>query len=260
VHYPATAVLVRDLLDAKWLHGNPDGGQLLVQHFGLDALDVGLLAAASDEGTRQKLRDSLAKIIAVVGANSQVIEELAVKAQQRQRDVNLMRKLGFAVQQCVQEALEQHGLHIEPDDYGYDFLVTVNEDDPEDLSSQFKIAQYKVEVKTTTTGEPRLTPLQASTCVSEPETFVLCVVDLRNYPTDIHAVEWTASTVSPLCRLLSGTEIPIRETLSFVENAEGSDVPIRNVSALRYAVGTDIWEAGTGFGEWVETAFDTDEG
>jgi hypothetical protein len=84
---------------------------------------------------------------------------------------------------------------------------------------------------------------------------VLCVVDLRDYPTDIHAVEWTASTVSPLCRLLPGTEIPIGETLSFVENAEGSDVPIRNVSALRYAVDADIWEAGSDFGEWVETAF-----
>lgn len=259
VHYPATAALVRDLLDAEWLHGNPDGGKLLVQHFGLDALDVGLLAAASDEETRQKLRDSLAKIIAVVGANSQVIEELAVKAQQRQRDVNLMRELGLAVQQCVQDALEERGLHVDPDDYGYDFLVTVNDDDPEELSSQFRIAQYKVEVKTTTTGEPRLTPLQASTCASEPETFVLCVVDLRNYPTNIHAVEWTASTVSPLCRLLPGTGIPIGETLSFVENAEGSDVPIRNVSALRYGVGTDIWEAGTGFDEWVETAFDTDD-
>ena len=49
----------------------------LLQPFGLDALDVGLLAAASDEETRQKLHDSLAKIIEVVGANSQVIEELA---------------------------------------------------------------------------------------------------------------------------------------------------------------------------------------
>jgi hypothetical protein len=255
VHYPATAALVRDLLDAEWLQGNPDGGRLLVRHFGLDALDVGLLAATSDEETRQKLRDSLAKIIAVVGANSQVIEELAVKAQQHQRDVNLMRKLGLAVQQCVQDALEQRGLQVDHDDYGYDFLVTVNDGDPDELSSQFQIAQYKVEVKTTTTGEPRLTPLQAKTCASEPDTFVLCVVDLRDYPTDIHAVEWTASTVSSLCRLLPGTAIPIAETLSFVENAEGSDIPIRNVSALRYAVEANIWEAGIDFDTWVETAF-----
>ncbi|PPQ16545.1 hypothetical protein CV770_25795 [Bradyrhizobium sp. AC87j1] len=260
VHYPATAALVRDLLDAEWLHGNPAGGTLLVQHFGLDALDVGLLAAASDEETRQKLRDSLAKIIAVVGANSLAIEELAAKAQQLQRDVNLMRKLGLAVQQCVQDALEQRDLHVDPDDYGYDFLVTVNEVDPDDLSSQFQVAQYKVEVKTTTTGEPRLTPLQAKTCASEPETFVLCVIDLRDYPADVHTVQWTAGTVSPLCRLLWGTEIPISETLSFVEEAEGSNVPIRNVSALRYAVEAEIWEAGMDFDDWVDTAFDTDDG
>ena len=59
-----------------------------------------------------------------------------------------MRKLEFAVQQCVLEALEERGLKVDPDDYGYDFLVTVNDDDPEELSSQFQIAQYKVEVKT----------------------------------------------------------------------------------------------------------------
>jgi hypothetical protein len=258
VHHPATTALVRDLLDPSWLQGNPHGADLLVQHFGLDALDVRLLAAASDDETRQQLRNSLARMVEAAGGNSQIIEELVVKAQQRQQDVNLMRKLGLAVQQCVQDALEQRGLHVDPDDYGYDFAVSVNDDDPEELSSQFHIAQYKVEVKTTTTGEPRLTPLQAKTCASDPETFVLCVVDLRDYPTDIHAVEWTASTVSPLCRLLPGTEIPIGETLSFVENAEGSDVPIRNVSALRYAVEPEIWEAGSDFDEWVETAFADD--
>jgi hypothetical protein len=258
VHHPATTALVRDLLDPSWLQGNPHGADLLVQHFGLDALDVRLLAAASDEETRQQLRNSLARMVEAAGGNSQIIEELVVKAQQRQRDVNLMRKLGLAVQQCVQDALEERSLHVDPDDYGYDFLVTVNEDDPDELFSQFQIAQYKVEVKTTTTGEPRLTPLQAKTCATEPKTFVLCVVDLRNYPTDIHSVEWTADTVSPLCRLLPGTEIPIGETLSFVENAEGSDVPIRNVSALRYAVEPEIWEAGSDFDEWVETAFADD--
>jgi hypothetical protein len=258
VHHPASSALVRELLDPSWLQGNPDGAELLVQHFGLDALDVRLLAAASDEDTRQKLRNSLARIIEVVGRNSQMIEELAVKAQQRQRDVNLMRELGLAVQQCVQEALEKHALHVDPDDHGYDFLVTpvqVAEDDPEELSSHFEVAKYKVEVKTTTTGEPRLTPLQALTCANEPDTFVLCVVDLRNFPDDVHQVAWTADNVSPLCRLLAGAHIPIGETLSFVKDAEGSDVPIRNVTSLRYAVRPDIWEAGMDLAGWIETAF-----
>jgi hypothetical protein len=258
VHHPATSTLVRDLLDPSWLQGNPDGAELLVQHFGLDALDVRLLAAASDEETRQKLRNSLARIIEVVGGNSQLIEDLAVKAQQQQRDVNLMRKLGLAVQECVKEAIAKRDLFVKEDDHGYDFLVTpvqVTGADPEELSSHFGVAKYKVEVKTTTTGEPRLTPLQALTCANEPDTFVLCVVDLRDYPGDVHQTEWTAGIVSQLCRLLPGTDIPIGETLAFVQDAEGSDVPIRNVASLRYAVRSDIWEAGMDFDEWVETAF-----
>lgn len=255
VHHPATSALISGLLDPLWLRGNSEGAELVVQHFGLDALDVRLLAATTDEETRQKLRDGLARIIEVVGDDSQIIVELAVKAKQRQRDVNLMRKLGLEVQKYVQVALEKRNLQIDPVDYGYDFLVTVNEDDPDDLSSQFQVADYKIEVKTTTTGEPRLTPLQAATCANEPNAFVLCVVDLRDFQGDVHEVEWTADIVSEFCRLLPGSAIPTGETLSFVEDAEESDVPIRNVSALRYAVRHDIWEAGLDLDEWVETAF-----
>ncbi|WP_316162460.1 sacsin N-terminal ATP-binding-like domain-containing protein [Bradyrhizobium sp. SZCCHNRI20481] len=257
VHHPATTALVRDLLDPEWLQGNSYGAELLVRHFGLDALDVRLLAAAADETVRQQLRDSLARIVEVVGGNTQVIEELAMKARQHHQGVNLMRKLGLAVQQCVLEALESRGLKVDPDDYGYDFLVTAN-DDPDDLSSQFQIAQYKLEVKTTTTGEPRLTPLQASTCAQEPDTFVLCVVDLRDFAGDVHAIEWSSDIVSPLCRLLPGSAIPISETLSFVEGAAESDVPIRNASSLRYGVTADLWEAGLDFDNWVEAAFGSD--
>lgn len=254
VHHPATTALVRDLLDPAWLQGNPPGAELLVRHFGLDALDVHLLAAAADERTRQQLRDSLARIVEVAGGSAQVIDELAATAHQRQQNVNLMRKLGLAVQQGVLEALEARNMKVSLVDHGYDFLVSAN-DDLEDLSLSLQIAEYKVEVKTTTTGEPRLTPLQASTCAAEPGKFVLCVVDLRGFSGDVHEVEWTADMVSPLCRLLPGTSIPTGETLSFVEVAEESDVPIRNVSSLRYAVVSGLWESGYSFDDWVDTAF-----
>ncbi|WP_213740465.1 hypothetical protein [Bradyrhizobium sp. dw_411] len=255
VHHPATTALVADLLEPGWLRNNPLGAELLVRHFGLDALDVGLLAAATDEQSRKELRNSLARIVAVAGGNAQIIDELVEKARLGQRNVNLMRKLGLAVQQAVLEALEARGLQVDPDDYGYDFLVSQPGDDPQDLSAQIKIAEYKLEVKTTTTGEPRLTPLQASTCADEPDTFVLCVVDLRDYPSDVHDVEWTSHVVSPLCRLVAGGDIPIGRTVAFVQGAEVSDIPIRNATALRYAIGTDIWENGQGFEEWVSDAF-----
>ncbi len=89
---------------------NSSGADLLVRHFGIDALDVRLLAAASDEEARQRLRDSLARIVEAVGNNSTVIEELAAKAQQHRRDVERMQKLGFAVQESVKAAMQERGL------------------------------------------------------------------------------------------------------------------------------------------------------
>lgn len=257
-HHPANPELVRGLLDPTWLGGNASGADLLVRHFGIDALDVRLLAAASDEETRQRLRDSLAQIVEAVGDNSQVIEELAVKAQQHRRDVERMRKLGLAVQASVKAAMEERDLDVDDVDHGYDFYVTpveVREDDPEDLSSHFKVGGYKVEVKTTTTGEARLTPLQAATAAGEPDVFVLCVVDLRDFDGDVHQVDWSAEDVSGRCKLTVGRDIPAAATLSFVENAENSDVPIRNTTALRYAVPPELWEEGLDIDEWVEIAF-----
>jgi hypothetical protein len=184
VDHPATPTLVRDLLDPCWLEANPAGADLLVKHFGIDVLDVRLLAVASIE-ERQKLRNSLAQIVEAAGGNSHVIEEIVAQAQQRQRDINRMRKLGLAVQECVKAAMEARGLSVGDVDEGYDFLVTaveVTEDGPDELSSHFEVAGYKVEVKTATTGEARLTPLQAATSAGEPDAFVLCVVDLRSYP------------------------------------------------------------------------------
>jgi hypothetical protein len=223
---------------------------------------VRLLAAASTDEERQKLRNSLARIVEAVGGNSEVIEEIVFQAQQRQRDVNRMRKLGLAVQECVKAAMERRGLKAGDVDHGYDFYVTpveVTEEGPEELSSHFEVAGYKVEVKTTTTGEPRLTPLQAATSAAEPDAFVLCVVDLRNYAGDVHQVDWTSEDVSSLCKLVPGEALPISNTISLVQSAEGSDVPIRNTTALRYAVGPELWETGLDFDEWVEIAFEVSE-
>jgi hypothetical protein len=258
IHHPASAELVRNLLDPKWLEDNSSGADLLVRHFGIDALDVRLLAAASDDETRQRLRDSLARIVEAVGNNSEVIEELAVKAQQRRRDVERMRRLGLAVQESVKAAMRARDLDVEDIDHGYDFYVTpveVREDDPDDLSSHFEVGGYKVEVKTTTTGEPRLTPLQAATAAGEPDVFVLCVVDLRDFEGDVHQVDWAVEDVSGCCKFTFGRDIPTGETLSFIHNAERSDVPIRNTTALRYAVPSDLWDEGLGIDEWVQTAF-----
>lgn len=257
-HHVPNPELLRELVDSSWLEGNRDGADLLVRHFDMDALDVRLLAAARDEQARQRLRDGLARIIAVAGDNPQVIEDLVANAEQRKRDVERMRNLGLAVQESVKLAMEKLGLSVQDVDHGYDFLVTavnVREDDHEDLSAYFEVGEYKMEVKATPTGEARLTPLQAATSVANPESFVLCVVDLRSFEGDVYQVDWTTADISARCRLVSGQSLPIDETLTFVRNAEKSDVPIRNTIALRYAVRPDLWATGPDLDRWVQATF-----
>ncbi|MCK6483027.1 MAG: hypothetical protein L6R00_02695 [Phycisphaerae bacterium] len=257
-HHVPSPELLRELIDTSWLDGNSAGADLLVRHFDMDALDVRLLAAAQDEGTRQRLRDELAKIVEVAGDNPAVIADLAAKAAQRKRDVERMRRLGLAVQARVKAALEELDLDVQVVDRGYDFLVTdvrIREEDPEDLAAYFEVGGYKVEVKATTTEEARLTPLQAETAETDPTAFVLCVVDLRALDGDIHEVDWTTADVSPYCRFVSGAKLPINKTLAFVRSAEGSDVPVRNTTALRYAVQSGQWTNGLDLGRWVQETF-----
>src|SRR5204863_2869760 len=121
-HHPPNPELLRQLLDPSWLEGNSEGAELLVQHFGMDALDVRLLAAAKDDAGRQRLRDGLARIVEIAGNNPHVFEDLLAQAEQRKRDVNRMRDLGLAVQEQAKVALKGRGLEVEDIDRGYDFL------------------------------------------------------------------------------------------------------------------------------------------
>jgi hypothetical protein len=260
-HHVPNPELLRELIDPRWLEGNRDGADLLVRHFDMDALDVRLLAAAGDDEARQRLRDGLARIVEITGDDPQAIEDLAAKAEQRLRDVSRMRNLGLAVQACVKAELQGLNLVVEDVDRGYDFLVTavgIRDEDPDELAACFNVGEHKVEVKTTTVDEVRLTPLQARTAVNEPGAFVLCVVDLRDFEGDVHQVDWTGADITDRCRFVAGQDLPIDETLALVQDAEGSEVPIRNATALRYAIGSDMWNDSLGLEEWVQKAFGPD--
>src|SRR5688572_4464762 len=122
--------------------------------------------------------------------------------------------------------------------------VRIEGEELEELSACFEVAEYKVEVKATITNEVRLSPLQAATAVDDPVSFVLCVVDLQNFDGDVQKTDWAAEEISVYCRLLSGQRIPVSDTLALVRDAESNDIPIRNASALRYAISRDMWKAG----------------
>ncbi|PLS85160.1 MAG: hypothetical protein CYG60_14105 [Actinobacteria bacterium] len=80
-------------------------------------------------------------------------------------------------------------------------------------------------------------------------------MDLRAYEGDVHTVDWTSVDVSTSCRFVYGRDLPIDRTLTSVRDARRSDVPIRNETALRYAVRPDLWQSGQGLERWVHTAF-----
>ena len=176
-----------------------------------------------------------------------------------------MRNLGIAVQASVKSALEKRTLHVEGDDrgfQGYDLLVSaveVEDDNREDVSARFMVGKYKVEIKATSTREARLTPLQASTAEAD-SAFVLCVVDLRAFPGNVHGIDWRSTDVSGYCRFVAGDRLPVTKTLSFVRSAEGTNVPIRNATALRYAVQADTWGLGLSLDAWVNNVFGAEPG
>jgi hypothetical protein len=260
-HHAPNAELIRDLIDPAWLVGNPDGVDLLVDRFDMDALDVRLLAAASDEESRQRLRDGLARVIDAAGADPAVLEYLERTAEERKRDIARMRSLGLAVQAAVKSALEKRHLKVDVVDWGYDFLVTevtVEEDETGDPAAVFGVGRFKVEVKATSAGEARLTPLQAVTAVDDRDAFVLCVVDLRGVDNALDRSDWKPEDVEGLCRFVAGSALPIGETLSHVRQAEGSAVPIRNTTSLRYGVPSALWVSARGLDEWVKDAFRSD--
>jgi hypothetical protein len=255
-HVP-TPSLLSGLIKSEWLESNPAGIELLVRHFRMDELEVRLLATVDAE-QRQRIRDGLARILELKGTAPEALELLAKEILERKRNVSAMRALGLAVQDRVRVELEALSLRTANIDRGFDYLVSdvdIVEEDPNDLTAEFRAGSYKVEVKSVTTDEAKLTPLQAETAATEPDNFVLCVVDLRAYEGDPYNTDWSAIEVGELCRFVSGTQLPVNETLHLVQGAESKSVPARNTRALRYAIKDDIWQHGSSLRAWVEHAF-----
>ena len=253
----ATAATLKELLDPKWLRDNDDAIRLLSEGFDFDQLELRLLGIAESDQDRQELRDSLAGLLETGGANPDFYTKLATDIQARQEkelNVKRCRKLGLGVQKAIGTALEREGLDVTLVDKGFDFKVELrNSDVIEDVGIRFEVGSYLVEVKATTTGQARLTPLQAGTAGQEPGRYVLCVVDLRQVPeVDLAREEWTAEYVDPLAYLVSDIGSRAGKTYNWVDEAISFDVGIRNESALRYEVPPRIWESGMSIGDWVK--------
>ena len=192
---PANAVTLDKLLNTEWLENNDEAIRLLSEWFGFDQLDLRLRGIEPDSEKREQLRNGLAQLVEFGGADPEFYSSLAeeIEARMRQsRDIEHFRRMGLGVQEAIKSAMETHNLHLKLEDRGYDYKVTVPTGNVFDDASQgFSVGPYLLEVKATTTGSARLTPLQAATASGKPDNYVLCVVDLRSFEDYDLAGEWS---------------------------------------------------------------------
>jgi hypothetical protein len=243
---------IKTLLVPAWLEQNEPAIKLLSEVFGFDELELRLLGIV-DEKRRQELRNELARLVELGGADTSFYTALIqqVEGQRRkQRDINRCTRLGKAVQEAIKLALEGYNLKLTLVDYGFDYEVST-EDVMDDGASKLGIGPYLLEIKATTTGKARLTPTQAKTASANTDIFVLCTVDLRDVSDDRLEGEWGPSDVEPLARIVCDLGNRVGETYNLVDAARDCEVSIRNESALRYEVSEDIWQQGITIHNWV---------
>ena len=284
----ANAKTLYELLEPSWLEKNDSAIRLLSEWFDFDQLDLRLLGTTPDSKEREQLRDGLASLVEVGGANPAFYSSLStlaglagsdmevyssltdlaklaksgdvnltklVETQKRQsRDINKFRNLGIGVQEAIKVALENHQLKLKLFDIGFDYEVNLPDGDVQaDSSSKIEVGPYLLEVKATTTGHAWMTPLQAKTASEEAKRYVLCVVDLRSMQNGQLPDTWSASMVEPLAKIVPDIGSRIKGTYSLVENASKREIAVRNETALRYEVPSVVWGTGKSIGEWVST-------
>ena len=255
VGMPASAKTLGELLDPAWLQHNDAAIRLLSERFEFDQLELRLLGIEPNGERREQLRDGLARLVEFGGADPEFYASLADEMEVRRRqsrDIEHFRSMGLGVQEAIKSAMEAYKLDLELIDHGFDYKVTIPTDNVlEEVSTRFTIGPYLLEVKATTTGQARLTPLQAETASKQPDDYLLCVVDLRSFRDEELPSAWSASMVEPLARIVPDIGSRIEGTYSLVEDARTRPIAVRNESALRYEVPSHVWAAGISICEWV---------
>lgn len=253
----ADQTTLRPMLDPKWLAGNNAAVELLSMWFGFDELELRLLSTIADEAQRKHVRDELAKLVEIGGAEPAIYAALAdeVRAKQmRSRDVNRCRELGLAVQEAISQALQARGLTLKLVDRGFDYEVESKGGDVvDDGATHLEVGTWLLEVKASARGQARMTPAQVAMASEEAARYVLCVVDLRAITPDEMSTTWTPERVEPISRIVTDIGSRVKETSKLVSLARDCPVGIRNHEVLRYEVATEIWESGISIKRWVDS-------
>jgi hypothetical protein len=252
----ADAGNLKPLLDSAWLTSNDAAVELLSTFFGFNALELRLLSTVPSETERNQVEAELAKIVQALGRDpnkyGQLAADLAAQ-QEREAQKEKNRRFGLAVQRAIEGYLGKRGLHLKLIDCGYDYDLFLEAPALDAGTHHFKLADYLLEVKATTTGEVRLTPAQARTASEQLERFILCVVDLRGVSPERLESEWAPTDVESRARIVLQIGSLASESHDLVEQAKGCEVGIRNDSALRYGVPVSVWQEGSALAGWVDS-------
>jgi len=275
---PANESNLREVLNLDWLRDNTTAVDLLHEVFGfrrltliLDGLDKevegdlvkllrqpGLLqSTVANLGLVQSVVENPEAVELITNASSEEIQQVKEQLDEKNRQSELRernRRFGISAQEALASAIESHCLNLRLVDSGYDYKVYPGPLDGEldDTFWSFKVGSYLLEVKATTTGDVRLSPLQAETVSKYPDRFILCVIDLRNQePRPV----WDPSEIAPFAKIITDLSKDVINVFTEVEGLSAPDksVRLRNEKMLRYGVSPDIWQNGISIDEWVQT-------
>ena len=275
---PANEANLWNLLDSTWLQNNPHGIDLLHRIFGFRQLTLmtenlepevesNLVKLLQDPTLVQSAVTNLDVVKAAVenpevvkllseaepGEIQKIREELDKQKQQSQMGER-NHSFGHAVQAAVEEVLKSNGLNPKLIDRGYDYEVSLSQQDDslDEALFNFKFGNYFMEVKATTTKDVRLTPKQAETACIFPDRFVLCVVDL--YGKEIKDV-WQAADVLPHIKIITNIKDKLEKIYEGIDAFTNSDNPVHlhNEQLLRYGISKELWAKGTTIDEWIKS-------
>ena len=265
---PANEANLRGLLNSSWLRNNSDAVDMLHEVFGFRQLTLMLdsLDAEVESDLVELLRDpNLVKsavenpeVIRLISeADPEEIREIREELKKRNRQAEIRehnRSFGHVVQAMLAEVIKLHGLDLQLVDRGYDYEVLPSHADSslDDALFSFEVGSYFLEVKTTTTGDVRLTPLQAQTASNYSDRFVLCVIDLRGQEIpesgELAKVKQSAKIVTDI-----GNDVfEVYEGVDKLASV-GNPVRLHNEQQLRYGVSKELWENGISIEKWVKS-------
>ena len=268
---------LRDLFEQDWLRDNTTAVDLLHEVFGFSQLTLILYGLDDKEvegdlvkllrqpkllqstvanlGLVQSVVENPEAVELITNSSSEELQQMKEQLDEKNRQSELRernRRFGFSVQKALASAIESHGLDLKLVDAGYDYEVYPRPLDGELDGTSFKVGSYRLEVKATTTGDVRLTPLQAKTASKCPNRFILCVIDLRNQEPK---QDWEPSEIAPFAKIITNMGADVINVFTEVEELSAPDksVHLCNEKMLRYGVSPDIWQNGISIDEWVQT-------